>query len=90
MFTASHADEERFHYHIHWSDTTTDWRVYSSPGEAAAAAQILVRPGETFTVQKYDSNCLRCAYLAGLIANENTEERKKSSRAYTRTPGLEG
>ena len=51
------------HYHIRWSDGQLDWQAYATEHEATNGAEELARPGETFTIVKFDGNCPRCAGL---------------------------
>ena len=76
MFSPPLSDEEGIHYHIRWSNSfgsRVDWQAYSSPAEANADAEKLVRPGETFTVERFAGNCSRCAMLTTLRASEDAD-----------------
>ena len=49
------------HYHIRWAQIPLlDWESFNTRVEAEAAAQILARPGETYTIEEYDETCPRC------------------------------
>jgi hypothetical protein len=49
------------HFHIRWSGSGLDWQVFVTAKEAESAAQDLVLPGESFTVEEFGGNCPRCA-----------------------------
>ena len=54
------------HYHIRWShpkNSRLDWQVFDTPEEARAEAEQLVRPGESYSVEKFENDCPRCADL---------------------------
>ena len=56
-----------YHYHIRWSgNTPLDWDRFSTVEEAESAAAKLVRPGESYSVEKFDDDCVRCAQLKDL------------------------
>ena len=57
------------HYHIRWSNGQIDWQVYATESDAAAGAEQLARPDETFTIVKFDGSCPRCAGLRGAATN---------------------
>lgn len=49
------------HYHIRWSTTgALDWEIFDTRAEAYDAAKLLVRRGETYTVERFDLTCARC------------------------------
>ena len=49
------------HYHIRWSGKVLlDWQRFSTPDEAKASAKLLVRRGETYTIEEHDEACPRC------------------------------
>jgi len=66
-----------FHYHIRWSDSKLDWQVFNTPEEARRDANRLVRPGETYTIDKFEDGCPKCA--ANLVATEIKTKRKPKS-----------
>jgi hypothetical protein len=45
------------HYHICWSNSKLDWQAFSAPEEAQIEAEKLVRPRETYTIDKFDGDC---------------------------------
>jgi hypothetical protein len=50
------------HFHIRWtSSAKLDWERFSTQEEAEASATQLMRAGETYTVEKFDGSCPRCA-----------------------------
>lgn len=54
------------HYHIRWSNlrnSKLDWQVFDTPEEAQTEAEQLVRPGESYSVEKFEGDCPRCADL---------------------------
>lgn len=67
---------EDMHYHIRWSGTTLDWERFGTREEAEQAARQLVRPGETFTLERVDDKtCMKCLRLyKGGLANEKVRE----------------
>jgi hypothetical protein len=48
------------HYHIRWSGSKIDWEVFSTEEEAQIEAAKLVRPGESYTIDKFEQECPRC------------------------------
>jgi hypothetical protein len=49
------------HYHIRWSQIPVlDWESFSTLEAAEAAAELLARPGEKYTIEKRDEGCERC------------------------------
>ncbi len=49
------------HYHIRWSENVMlDWECFSTPAEAEATAEQLLRHGETYIIEKHDETCPRC------------------------------
>jgi hypothetical protein len=49
------------HYHIRWSQTPSlDWESFSTHYEAEAAAEVLARPGEKYTIEERGDDCERC------------------------------
>jgi hypothetical protein len=52
------------HYHIRWSTTARlDWQPFGTRAEAEAGAKEWARFGETYTIEEFDENCIRCAEL---------------------------
>jgi len=49
------------HFHIRWSTKEVlDWQAFDSHTEATERAAQLVRPGETYKIEKRDESCPRC------------------------------
>jgi len=48
------------HYHICWSDSKIDWQVFNTLEDAEIEAARLVRPGETYTIDKFGEECPQC------------------------------
>lgn len=56
------------HYHIRWSDSSgsnLDWEAFSNRVDAEGRAKELVRPDESYTIERFDANCPRCTGAAG-------------------------
>jgi hypothetical protein len=50
-----------YHWHIRWSrQTPLDFEPFGSPQEADFCARQMVLPGETYTIEKCDRDCVRC------------------------------
>jgi hypothetical protein len=49
-----------FHYHIRWSGGKLDWEVFENEATATDAAEKLVRPSESYTIQGFDGDCPQC------------------------------
>ena len=58
--TAVHSET---HFHIRWSETELDWEPFQSQAAAEEGAKSLVRPGETYTVERFDDTCTACANI---------------------------
>jgi hypothetical protein len=65
------------HYHIRWSDTKVDWQAFGSPAEADASAENLARPGETYTVEKFEGTCWRCAQFMEAYRQMRTQRENR-------------
>ena len=49
------------HYHIRWAQIPVlDWETFSTRDEAEAAAELLARPGEKYTIVELEDGCQRC------------------------------
>jgi hypothetical protein len=48
------------HYHIRWTGKPLDWEPFATEQAATAAASQLVRRNETYSIEKFDSSCIRC------------------------------
>lgn len=49
------------HYHIRWSgQKPLDWMPYASVNEAEDGARKIVRLGESFSIEEFDGDCVRC------------------------------
>jgi hypothetical protein len=51
------------HCHIRWSNTKLDWERFLTDEEAQSRASELVQPGESYTIEAFDSNCPQCDEL---------------------------
>jgi hypothetical protein len=60
------------HYHIRWSSSKIDWQVFNTEQEAQIQAANLVRPGETYTIDKFGEECPQCR--TGLISKRRSVE----------------
>jgi hypothetical protein len=50
-----------YHWHIRWSrHAALDFEPFESPEEADSRAGLLVLPGESYSVEKFDRDCVRC------------------------------
>jgi len=59
------ADTPTFHYHIRWlSNSALDWEPYLSETDAEDGAKRLVRWDETYTIERFNGNCPRCASIS--------------------------
>jgi hypothetical protein len=61
------ADTQTFHYHIRWSSNSNsalDWAPYLSEADADDEAKRLVRWDETYTIERFNGNCPRCAAMS--------------------------
>jgi len=48
------------HYHIRWAHIPLlDWESFMTRVEAEAAAQVLARRGETYSIEEVDEGCQR-------------------------------
>lgn len=70
------------HFHIHWGGKDTlDWERFASRAEAEASAKLLVRQGETYTIDERAQDCERCqAALLWKLPHE-TQENSLSPKA---------
>jgi hypothetical protein len=49
------------HYHIRWGGIPLlDWESFKARIEADAAAQLLARPSEKYTIEEVGEGCQRC------------------------------
>lgn len=55
------------HYHIHWKNSGLDWEAFSTQEAAETEAAVLVRPNETFVVERFDGNCPHCLSLENRV-----------------------
>jgi hypothetical protein len=55
------------HYHIHWSNSTFDWQVFSNLERARIEAERLVAPDETYTIDHFDDDCPLCEAIAARV-----------------------
>jgi hypothetical protein len=53
-------DSNTLHYHIRWSSASLYWQRFNTHAEATVRATQLMRPGETYTIEKLDAHCPRC------------------------------
>jgi hypothetical protein len=52
---------ETVHYHIRWAQIPLlDFESFKTRVKAEAAAQILTRLGETYTIEEHGEGCQRC------------------------------
>jgi putative methionine-R-sulfoxide reductase with GAF domain len=50
-----------YHWHIRWSrPSPLDFEPFGSPQEADSCAYQMVRPGESYSIEKFDRDCIRC------------------------------
>jgi hypothetical protein len=53
--------KETVHYHIRWAHIPLlDWESFMTRVEAEAAAQVLARRGETYSIEEVGEGCQRC------------------------------
>jgi hypothetical protein len=53
--------KETIHYHIRWSQIPLlDFESFNTRVEAEAAAEVLARLGETYTIEEHGEGCQRC------------------------------
>lgn len=49
------------HYHIRWAQIPLlDWESFKTRSDAEAAAKILARIGEKYTIEELGDGCQRC------------------------------
>ena len=53
-------DGKTLHYHIRWSSSTLDWQRFNTRKEAEEGARQRVRLHESYTIQEFDKDCVRC------------------------------
>jgi hypothetical protein len=71
------------HYHIHWSTREVlDWEAFKSKAEAEAAAQMLVRRGETYVIEERDERCPRCQSAFKLKTAHKTDSEAATKLKY--------
>jgi hypothetical protein len=58
-----HKAKDVCHYHIRWSSSGLDWEAFVFEQEADDSAKEVVRPGETYTIEQFNGDCLQCAAL---------------------------
>lgn len=71
------------HYHIRWSSKnrkTLDWERFDTAEKAEDSAKRLVLPGENYSIEQFDSDCLRCAAI---------KEHSASNERKTKSGGLD-
>jgi hypothetical protein len=64
------------HFHILWSNSKLDWERFDSREEARRGAEVLVRLGETYTIEQFDDDCPRCRQFAEKYRNQTEPETK--------------
>lgn len=52
--------EPGIHYHICWSDSSLDWKAFSTKEEATKLARKFKKPNERFVIVERDDECERC------------------------------
>jgi len=68
------------HYHIKWnSRSQADWEVFTTKTEATRRALELVKPGELFEIQKFDSTCVRCNAINGVRTPQRASIRRSKA-----------
>src|SRR5215475_15899072 len=48
------------HYHIRWSGKPLDWQGFDSIDEAESRAREIVQRDESYRIEKFDGDCVRC------------------------------
>jgi hypothetical protein len=51
------------HYHIWWSGGVLDWEAFDSRAEAEAGAEQMVRLGESYVMEEYGADWVKCRSL---------------------------
>jgi hypothetical protein len=73
------SEPNTFHYHIRWSgELPLDLESFATVEEAESAARRLVRVGESYSVEKFDGDCIRCrqAYEDLVLRNAHRSEHR--------------
>jgi len=48
------------HYHIRWSDSSLDWKPFSTREEATKLAGQIKKRNESYTIEEFGDECQRC------------------------------
>lgn len=48
------------HFHIRWDSGRLDWEPFNSGDEAERRAKELVRPTESYRIERFDNTCQFC------------------------------
>jgi hypothetical protein len=58
------------HYHIRWSDSSLDWKPFSTEIEATELVALIKKRDETYRIEEFDEECGRCkAFLSQSVAS---------------------
>lgn len=61
LIRETRGSQDGVHYHIRWAQIPLlDWEAFKTRVEADAAAQLLARLGETYTIEEQAEGCQRC------------------------------
>lgn len=52
--------QPKAHFHIRWGSSQLDWERFNSRDKAKQRAQEIVRRGETYSIEEFDSSCEHC------------------------------
>jgi hypothetical protein len=66
------------HHHIRWSGGSLDWTRFETIAEAKEAAQELVKPGETYSIESFNETCSQCLRLVDRITRKESKTGKLS------------
>jgi len=52
--------KSEIHYHIRWSDSSTDWKPFAKKEEATELARQIKKPNENYIIIECDDECELC------------------------------
>jgi hypothetical protein len=62
------------HFHIRWSGGELDYERFGSRQAAGESAKLLVRFGETYSVEEFDDSCNICAEILHRTAQGSSSD----------------
>lgn len=64
--------QRKVHFHIRWPEKL-DWERFESEAEAAARAEEIVRPDETYSIEPFNGDCPACGELIRRFAGAQAD-----------------